>query len=1154
MRILRIKFENLNSLPSGDIDLEHGPLASAGIFAITGPTGAGKSTLLDAITLALYGRAARYDTEPNPENMMSRHAGSCLAEVLFEVPGGRYQARWERRRARGKAEGKIQPAKRTVTEDGSGTVMAVKIDEADRLIEELTGLDYERFRRSVLLAQGEFTRFLKAKPSERAGLLESLTGTVVYSRLGELAYREATRREEELCARREALGRVVLLTEEERAARTAEIERLGVELESLRQERQTASLRIEEGRQLLVRLSEETGLLAQQTALLEETAQAAPRLEQFKTHQNAQPFLGLLQILDALEGQAAAEAARYDEVRATLAQSRVRLASGLKAAHAVASSLIEAARQGIETANAQKTTLDEAWNQAGLWLEAHAEDATLDAVFADLADRINHLAENRRQANALSGERAKLAAQRQESEHRLGSLNTEHAQAQAAQREATSQAQHATAAVGKLLHGRTREAIEGDFAKLGPKRDALVHLRTAMEKRDAAAAEAARLADEEAQLVEDIETARQEKIASEQEAEAQRVLLESARAEVEIQARMAGMEDQRARLEEGRPCPLCGALEHPFAQPHFSASTEEAQRNLKAAKTASESADKESVLATQGLTRAEERLVGVQRRRGELRWQQTTDHEAFEQIARSVRIYTPEAIDEAFAELDKAIADHHELLQALREAETRQHAAEKTLLARQTTLATLDEKRSGEQKILADRDARIAAIDAQTEHLKAALETQTAELQSALAPFDVAMPGPGAELALRRQLEERRQQFAQHAAARARLESERSQLTLRLETLIRQREELCRQAQNIEPASEPSSPNGDADLAARFQSQWTTLDAVRSALEQLRSAVAQAEATAEASRQNLAGLQKAAATQSAELQKQMRHSAFADIGSLRSARLNDAQAAQLAALQSDLSLRAQALAGQLGHVREQIRVLRVERHTAEGEALAVLESRLKTLEEGSAASTERRATLSADLARDDQTRRSLADQLAQWEHESADLVVWDRLRRLIGSADGSVFQQFAQGLSLDLLVRHANRHLARLSDRYRLRRVETGELTLEIVDRHQADAVRPMQSLSGGESFLASLALALGLSDLAGRNVRIDSLFIDEGFGSLDAATLDLAVAALESLRLSHKTVGVISHVDLLKERIPVQIRIEKQAGGVSVLHVPEAA
>jgi exonuclease SbcC len=901
-------------------------------------------------------------------------------------------------------------------------------------------------------------------------------------------------------------------------------------------------------------LSEEAGISAQQNALVAETAQAAPRLQRLQIHQSAQPFLGLLQTLDALEKQAALEATRHDEDRAALAQARVRLASGLTAAHAVASGLITSARQGIEAASAQKTALEAAWNQAGAWLEGHAEDAPLDAAFADLADRLNHLAENRRQIASLTGERTQLATQRQASEQRVVALQAEHGKAEAAQREAASQLQHAAGVVAKLLHGRTREAIEDDFSKLGPKRDALVRLRTAMEKRDAAAAEAARLSDEEVQLDEAIETARAEKLAAEQDAEAQRVLLESARLEVEQQERMAGMEDQRARLQPGQPCPLCGSVEHPFVQPEtrFSASIEEAHRNLKAAKTASESADKESVLAAQVLTRIEERLVGMQKRRGELRWQQTADHEAFEQIARSVRIYTPEAIIEAFAEIDQAVADHQTLLQALREAETHQRAAEKTLHTLETTVATLEEKRVGEQNILADLQTRLDGNAAQIERLNAALETQTAELQSALAPFGVAVPEPGAELALRRQLETRRQQFAQHAAARARLESERAQLTQRLETLIRQREELCAQAQNLEP--QLPSINADADLAERFQTQWTTLDAVRTALETLRSAVAQTEATAEASRKNLAGLQKAAATQAAELQKQMTSSAFADIASLRAARLDDAEAAQLAALQSDLAGRAQALAGQLSHVREQIRVLREERHAPEGEELTALENRLKTLEEGSSTATERRATLTADLARDDQTRHTLADQLAQWERDNADLAVWDRLRRLIGSADGSVFQQFAQGLSLDLLVRHANRHLARLSDRYRLQRVESGELTLEIVDQHQADAIRPMQSLSGGESFLASLALALGLSDLAGRNVRIDSLFIDEGFGSLDAATLDLAVAALESLRQSHKTVGVISHVDLLKERIPVQIRIEKQAGGVSILHVPVAA
>jgi exonuclease SbcC len=111
-------------------------------------------------------------------------------------------------------------------------------------------------------------------------------------------------------------------------------------------------------------------------------------------------------------------------------------------------------------------------------------------------------------------------------------------------------------------------------------------------------------------------------------------------------------------------------------------------------------------------------------------------------------------------------------------------------------------------------------------------------------------------------------------------------------------------------------------------------------------------------------------------------------------------------------------------------------------------------------------------------------------------------------------------------------------------------LELEIEDVYQAGTTRPMASLSGGESFLASLALALGLADLAGRNVQIDSLFIDEGFGSLDATTLDLAISALESLRQDNKTIGVISHVELLKERIATQIIVERKPGGTSTLRL----
>ena len=141
------------------------------------------------------------------------------------------------------------------------------------------------------------------------------------------------------------------------------------------------------------------------------------------------------------------------------------------------------------------------------------------------------------------------------------------------------------------------------------------------------------------------------------------------------------------------------------------------------------------------------------------------------------------------------------------------------------------------------------------------------------------------------------------------------------------------------------------------------------------------------------------------------------------------------------------------------------------------------------------------------------------------------------------------------ILHTADWHLGKLSDRYRICRDAAEALNLQIEDRYQASDRRPMASLSGGESFLASLALALGLSDLAGRTVRIDSLFIDEGFGSLDPDTLEVAIASLESLRQDHKTVGVISHVGLLKERIGTQIMVEKGAGGVSTIRVvPEVA
>ena len=163
--------------------------------------------------------------------------------------------------------------------------------------------------------------------------------------------------------------------------------------------------------------------------------------------------------------------------------------------------------------------------------------------------------------------------------------------------------------------------------------------------------------------------------------------------------------------------------------------------------------------------------------------------------------------------------------------------------------------------------------------------------------------------------------------------------------------------------------------------------------------------------------------------------------------------------------------------------------------------------------------------------------------------LWTRLNDLLGSADGKKFRRFAQGLTLEHLIELANRQLVRLNDRYLLRRDHREELAIEVVDTYQADIVRPTGTLSGGEEFLVSLALALGLASLSGAT-RVDSLFLDEGFGTLDTDSLETALAALAGLHESGKTIAIISHVDALKERIPVQIQLRKLAGGYSGLEV----
>jgi len=158
---------------------------------------------------------------------------------------------------------------------------------------------------------------------------------------------------------------------------------------------------------------------------------------------------------------------------------------------------------------------------------------------------------------------------------------------------------------------------------------------------------------------------------------------------------------------------------------------------------------------------------------------------------------------------------------------------------------------------------------------------------------------------------------------------------------------------------------------------------------------------------------------------------------------------------------------------------------------------------------------------------------------------------LIGSADGKKYRNFAQGLTFEMMIGHANRQLQKMTDRYLLARDDAQPLELNVVDNYQAGEIRSTKNLSGGESFIVSLSLALGLSHMASKNVRVDSLFLDEGFGTLDEEALDTALETLAGLHQDGKLIGVISHVPALKERISTQIQVTPQTGGRSHISGP---
>jgi exonuclease SbcC len=1222
MKILRLQLTNLNSLQGTTaIDFTQPPLSNTGLFAITGATGAGKSTILDAITLALYGRAARYGTTSNPEDVMSRQAGECFSEVEFSCAKGTFRSVWQLQRARKKADGKIQQAKRRIIALPGETIIAEGIKEVDAKILGLTGLDYDRFLRSVLLAQGDFAAFLKAGPKERTELLQQVTGTFIYEEISRAAYQRSTKSEQAHAALLSTHAAVAVLTSEDRqkheAALSASAQRLAAlvslltDLSKRTNDAQTW-LDIEKaGRQLAIEQAEHA------TA----ASAAAPALAQLQRHEKAAAFIAEITSIDRLGTEnskdqtalrtleitlpALAQRLKLSETAAeqaksTLATDERRMAALQVLWHEVTEldKVLATAREALRQTTAQHVGLEqnvvslagslakeqtalqastEAHTAVAAWLTAHAGDATLAVQLPEIQSAHarweasdKSAAKARDDFNLRQKEVEQLLASVRASEGKLPPLES----ALKTQTDAVETEGRALEKVGDKLSLRE---IEVHRDQTREHRLALEKLSTEALRLRTAKSELADCTKQASQTDADlsVSTALLEKL--KQQLEAATNLLTSHRTTLALAEKVQSLDGHRAELTVDAPCPLCGSLHHPYAKPGAqpSAELETIRRQVSVAEVATNKAQ-----AT--FNTADKRhsvLLGDQKRLASEQAKQQTN------VAALLKAWTSAATPLGLADQfdnDTLLAAQFVTAQ-IEEARRNQQVADfraaeivlqKAKQDQQTAQAELERTKNeiNQQKALTTQaHAQLPALETTlTEHRKTCL-TEQAAFGQLLAPFGRVATELAAVPALLGELKTRVASYTSRKAEESKCATDLSVLKSKCETLVQQHTA----ASAVVAVTKENLTRAQADVSKQEDIRkdkfgtGVVVDAQREAeatLKRLREAVTKAQATTEATRQeHTTANREKTRLQTAITVRTAEHAALVD-------RLN--LAATAAGFASESELRSAILSPVEAKVhtdrRENLNTRRVALDT-QSTSLATRRAALPpsagidapnqaALQSEHAAGEVERNTLQSSLGAVRETLKNDADQRArqaafkvQIEAAHREFTRWNKLRLLIGSADGSLFARFAQGLTLERLTVLANRHLKHLNPRYSIRRAtgdEADDLELKIIDHYQADVPRPMQSLSGGESFLASLALALGLSELASGITRIDSLFIDEGFGSLDGDTLEVAMSALENLQSTGKTIGVISHVPAMQERISTQIKVTKGAGGCSQVSI----
>ncbi|MCY1161415.1 exonuclease SbcC [compost metagenome] len=1196
MKILSIRIKNLASLAGEHfIDFESEPLASAGLIAIIGKTGAGKSTILDAMCLALFNQVPRLKGSDgklvdvdgsellsnSPLTVLRRGTGHGFAELCFVAQDQKhYLARWEIKRARENAAGKLQNVQRSLTCLTDGVVVADKAKAVDLSIHKITQLSFEQFTRAVLLAQSEVTAFLKARDNERGALLEYLTNSNIFAKIGEIAFRKTADIEKERKKLEDVLGHIEILSDEAIAELNQQFTIANIEYKKLETEKTDLSkqqLWFEEHQKLENQISDKQKNYDHQFFIQQQLAaerQKLSRLEVFSSirptvFQQAQLVKAQQQLapdIQQLQNSFTVVSKQFynEEQHYKKADTELKVLQDFEFTHAEALKQVRNCIQerdfiGAEFNKLKTRCIELDAQQQPLNVQKQNIELDISRLFDQQKSIQKQLSETEKfnpldqSIHAHIQQLQQFITQYQTIEQSLGDMTQAQSKCAEDQRkldQLQTEFGSVTQIEQQLLQLNTERELkisqlnQLDLAQQKLKQYFELHadLSNHQTKLQTFSSQAHELNQASTQAEKAFEMAKNERIQLQEILQKQRLL------------HAENIEQLRNNLVADEPCLVCGSTSHPYKndESHVSKALFELQQQQEQHAIQKEQENFQRwQMAQQQATKAQSELDqlknSIQNNLEKLEIQQNeiaqqfsnlqiqinfeqSAHDIEKQVLEALTQFKNEkqAIEDQLTTLNQVLKDQHTLAQQIQSIQYQLNNAQNLQQHVQHVVACLCEAEQQQWTIQTTAQAEIVltALSNRAQHLTS-LDKLAKDQDNLHQTLTLVSTNQNNLVKLISETTEARDQAYARGQQNTQIATQLIQQMTDLNE-VKPHEWLIQHdadRQQKQQAYQQQKQNFER-LRINFEKQQSDLKQLTSRQAEHQKTIDQLnveienwlKAHQDFTTQDLTDLVQISSAQEQEIRSQLQNAE----------RLLNESASALKTLQEQ----------QTAHLNQQPNI-----------ELNVLTQQIKDNLEALMAQSEILDKFKVDLARHQDNldkQAKFADQIQaiqQQEHR------WGKISGLIGDAKGKDFRDYAQQYNLDILLEHANQQLAMLSQRYTLKRLENS-LSLAIVDHDMDGETRSVSSLSGGESFLTALALSLAIANMASGSMKIESLFIDEGFGTLDASSLYMVMNALDQLQNQGRKVVLISHIQEMHERIPVQIQVKPLGAGASTIQV----